>query len=143
MKPSSLRMRASSSFSLEAGTSTFCWRARMPLRMRVKKSATGSVKLIVLLLLCPFAPLMRRTCGNALLSMVDGRWSMATRAATAYLPGRLGNAGDFAPQRQATEAQAANAELAQESAGTPADLAAVVLPAGEDSAPIASETWVP
>src|SRR5437588_11934020 len=39
-------MRASSSLSLLAGTSTLGWRARMALRMRDKKSATGSVKFI-------------------------------------------------------------------------------------------------
>src|SRR4051812_19107579 len=43
MKPSSLRMRAISSFSLEAGESTLACRARMALRMRDRKSATGSV----------------------------------------------------------------------------------------------------
>src|SRR5579883_2996401 len=40
-------MRAISVFSLEAGTSSFWWRARIALRRRVRKSATGSVKLIV------------------------------------------------------------------------------------------------
>src|SRR5580704_13337625 len=40
-------MRAISTFSLEAGTSTFWWRARIALRMRVSMSATGSVKFIV------------------------------------------------------------------------------------------------
>src|SRR3954464_2045616 len=43
MKPSSLRMRAISSFSLEAGESTLACRARIALRMRDRKSATGSV----------------------------------------------------------------------------------------------------
>src|ERR1700679_3061589 len=40
-------MRAISVFSFDAGTSSFWWRARMELRMRVTKSATGSVKLIL------------------------------------------------------------------------------------------------
>src|ERR1700684_2157052 len=40
-------MRAISVFSFEAGTSSFWWRARMELRMRVTKSDTGSVKLIL------------------------------------------------------------------------------------------------
>src|SRR5581483_10179186 len=49
-------MRAISTFSLEEGTSTFCWRVARALRIRVKKSATGSVKLILFFLLgCPFA----------------------------------------------------------------------------------------
>src|SRR5437763_16937556 len=40
-------MPAISSFSLEAGTSTFCCRARIALRIRASMSATGSVKFIV------------------------------------------------------------------------------------------------
>src|ERR1700684_96892 len=39
-------MRAISTFSLECGTSTFWCRALMALRTRVKKSETGSVKLM-------------------------------------------------------------------------------------------------
>src|SRR5438309_5752966 len=39
-------IRAISSFSLEEGTSSFCWCARIALRTRVRKSATGSVKFI-------------------------------------------------------------------------------------------------
>src|SRR5258708_39007185 len=38
-------MRAISVFSFDAGTSSFWWRARMELRMRVTQSATGAVKL--------------------------------------------------------------------------------------------------
>ena len=41
-------MRAISIFSFEAGTSSFCWRALTALRIRVNKSATGSVKLILI-----------------------------------------------------------------------------------------------
>src|SRR5580704_5507973 len=57
MYPSSFRMRAISTFSLEAGTSTFWCRACSALRTLVSMSATGSVNLIV----CfssrhPFAP---------------------------------------------------------------------------------------
>ena len=37
MYPSSFRMRAISAFNFEAGTSSFWWRARMELRMRVRK----------------------------------------------------------------------------------------------------------
>src|SRR3954452_22920398 len=36
-------MRASSTLSFDDGTSTVSWAAVMPLRMRVRKSATGSV----------------------------------------------------------------------------------------------------
>jgi hypothetical protein len=42
------------------------------------------------------------------------------------LPGRLRDPGNLSTQRQASEAQATDAELAQKSARTPADLAAVV-----------------
>jgi hypothetical protein len=48
-----------------------------------------------------------------------------------FSPGRLGNPGDLAPQRQSAETQAADAELAQVSARTSAQLAAVVLPGRE------------
>src|ERR1700748_3617430 len=41
-------MRAISSFSFEAGTSTFWCRARIALRIRVSMSATGSVNFIVI-----------------------------------------------------------------------------------------------
>src|SRR4051794_34556664 len=42
-KPSSRRISARRFFTLEAGTSTSVLRARMPLRIRVRKSAIGSV----------------------------------------------------------------------------------------------------
>src|SRR2546428_3982674 len=62
-------MRAISSFSLEAGTSTFWCRARIALRIRVSMSATGSVNFIALLLLShPFSPPQRRTSDGFLLS---------------------------------------------------------------------------
>src|SRR5215469_14069773 len=57
-------MRAISSFSLEAGTSTFCWRERIALRTRVRKSATGSVKFI-----CTFSlPVSHHSGGTAAIS---------------------------------------------------------------------------
>src|ERR1041384_5181640 len=46
MKPSSRRMRAISTFSLEDGTSTFASLARTPLRIRVSISGMGSVMFI-------------------------------------------------------------------------------------------------
>src|SRR5712692_4551673 len=58
-------MRAISSFSLEAGTSTFWCRALIALRMRASMSATGSVNLIALLLLRrPFASTVLADRGN-------------------------------------------------------------------------------
>src|SRR6185437_9740105 len=69
MYPSSFKMRAISSFSLEAGTSSFWCRAEIELRMRASKSATGSVKLIFVHLLlsspvCP--PSAGETCRDVL-----------------------------------------------------------------------------
>src|SRR5579864_9122395 len=46
-------MRAISAFSLEAGTSTFGWRAWIALRTRVSMSAMGSVVIVLLLRLLP------------------------------------------------------------------------------------------
>src|SRR5690349_19544750 len=46
-------MRAISVLSLEAGTSTLGWRARIALRTRVSMSAMGSVIMILLLRLLP------------------------------------------------------------------------------------------
>src|SRR5512134_2005024 len=43
MYPSSFRMRAISTLSLERGTSTLVTLARTPFRIRVSRSATGSV----------------------------------------------------------------------------------------------------
>src|SRR4051812_31306050 len=43
MLPCSRRTRASSVLNLEAGMSTSSWSARRPFRMRVRKSAIGSV----------------------------------------------------------------------------------------------------
>jgi hypothetical protein len=43
MNPSSLRISASRTLSFEEGMSTFSCSARLPLRMRVSMSATGSV----------------------------------------------------------------------------------------------------
>src|SRR5580700_4238436 len=79
-------MRAISVFSLEAGTSTLGWRARMALRTRVSMSAIGSLVIPALQLFL---------------------W---------LSPARLRDAGDLPVQRQLAEAQPANAELAQKRA---------------------------
>ena len=50
---------------------------------------------------------------------------------TETLPARLDDAGNFSLERQRAEAQTANAELAQETARPPAELAPVVLAAAE------------
>src|SRR6185312_16440205 len=46
-------MRAISVFSLEAGTSTFGWRAAIALRTRVSMSAMGSLVIVLLLEFLP------------------------------------------------------------------------------------------
>src|SRR5579875_1474138 len=46
MYPSAWRIRASSTFSFDAGASTCSWPAAAPLRIRVKKSAIGSVSIL-------------------------------------------------------------------------------------------------
>jgi hypothetical protein len=48
-----------------------------------------------------------------------------------YLPARFNNSGNFSPQGQLAEAQAAKAELAQVRTGPAADFAAIVLAAGK------------
>src|SRR5262245_58778691 len=55
-------MRAISSFSLEAGTSTLGWCAWIALRTRARKSATGSVKLMFIALLISRVSSRWRTC---------------------------------------------------------------------------------
>src|SRR5581483_245476 len=107
---------------------------------RASISATGSVNLIVLLLLIArllrFQLADRRTCGD-LLAQPQGLnpvWPGPLRHdknVPFQLPGRLRDARNFSPQRESTEAQAANAELAQVGARTSANLAAVVLARGE------------
>src|SRR5258708_2402282 len=114
-------MRAISSFSREAGISSFWWRACIELRMRVRKSATGSVKLILFLLLSsPVCPAVR---GNpAVTYCVAARfWLLAsgepvrilhpTRGqkliASSFLPRRLHDPGYLALERQTAETEAA------------------------------------
>src|SRR5215469_4196804 len=71
-------MRAISTFSLEAGISTFWCRALAALRIRASMSATGSVNLIVCFSSShPFAPRsaenLQRLASNL------GRWSLVVR----------------------------------------------------------------
>src|SRR5205085_7458971 len=96
MKPSLLRIRATSTFSFEAGSSTRSWCDVMPLRMRVSMSAIGSVIDIVD-------------------SWLSGR----------CLPARLGHARDVAAERQLPKTDAAKLKLTKEAARPTADLAAV------------------
>ena len=128
-------MRAISTFSREAGTSTFWCRACSALRTLVSISATGSVNLIV----CfssrhPFAPRSAENLRQLLLRCHPERnaFCLAKDLRPAMpLPRRLRDARNLAAQRQPAEAQAAQAELAQISARTSANLAAVVSARGK------------
>src|SRR5580704_11466855 len=90
-------MRAISVFSLETGTSTRWCLAAAALRMRVKKSAMGSV--------CIVSPVMRR-------------WPRR-------LPACLHDAGNFSLERHTAETDSAHLELANVGASAAADAAAV------------------
>src|SRR5947209_8023054 len=142
-------MRAISSFSFDDGTSNLGCFALCALRMRVKKSATGSVKLIVTLLYFLHSPVCLHhparsipaprgpsffamtgwtqepaaasfipdcTASAALSSHFARADPALARCSRFGLPTGLGNTGNLAPQGQCTEAQAAQAELAQERA---------------------------
>src|SRR5579863_3752032 len=112
--PSSFKMRAISAFSLEAGTSTFGWRAWIALRTRVSMSAMGS--LVIVLLLLNASPLSAADVGGA--------WD-----AHFFLPARLRHARNLTVQRELAEAQTADAEFAQKSARPSTSPAAVTMPA--------------
>src|SRR5437667_12641742 len=90
--------RTSSVFRFEAGTSTFLCFALHALRMHVKRSATGSLTDMV-----PFPVMGARR-----------------------LPARFDHARDLAQQGELPEANAAEAEVAQESARPAAAVATVV-----------------
>src|ERR1051326_525549 len=118
-------MRAISTLSLEAGTSTFWCRALIALRMRANISATGSVNLIVLLLLSsPFASLHHEEPAAASIFHCIVPIGLAM---SHDLPRRFRNARNFSTQGQPAETKAANTKLAKISARTSADLAAVML----------------
>src|SRR5215510_2282779 len=89
------------SLTPDAGTSTVACLASCPLRMRVNRSAMGSVMLMSL----------RSPYGG-------GRRS----------PAGLDHSRQLAVQGQVAEADATQTELAQEATRTPAALTAVVLP---------------
>src|SRR5215213_3815996 len=100
MKPSSLRILQISTLSLEIGTSSRSCLARRALRIRLSRSAMGSVMLIVSLL----------------------------ESLKPASPARLDHAGQIALQRQLAEVDAAETELAVVAAGAAADPAAVAIP---------------
>src|SRR5664279_4181255 len=112
-------MRAISVFSLEAGTSTFGWRACIALRTRVSMSAMGSLVIFLL----PEPP------GRAIDRGPSPRPQHLAPGSHISLPTGLRHAGYLAIQGELPEAQAAYAELAQEPARAPAAPAAVTMPA--------------
>src|SRR5262245_27919335 len=119
-------MRAISTFSLEAGISTFWCRARIELRMRASMSATGSVNLIVCFSsIRPFAPRLAENLQRLATSVV-GQKRPTTKTTHRSLPGRLRNPGNLALQREPAEAKPAYPELAEIRPWPSADLAAVV-----------------
>jgi hypothetical protein len=108
--------------------------------MRVKKSATGSVKFIRSF---SFARSLRRSGEEPAASKTRfsfhvsrscrvpapvGRETENEKRETALLPGRLTDARNFSAQCQPAEAQAAKAEFAQEAARAAADMTAIPLP---------------
>src|SRR5215469_7866030 len=103
MKPSSLRMRAISVFSLEAGTSTLGWRAWIAFRTRVSMSAMGSLIIVLLLQFLPASlghawdlavqsELAEAEATNTELAQEAAR-TTAAPTAVAVPGGQLGNAG--------------------------------------------------
>src|SRR5581483_3644986 len=148
-------MRAISSFKREAGISTFWCRAWSAFRTLVSISATGSVNLIVCFSSShSFAPrpaenlqrlasCVRTFCHpkgcvfcrpkdlSASRESFSCREQSIAQSRVRLLPRRLRNPWNLPAQRELAEAQAANAELAQKRAWTPAELAAVVLARGK------------
>src|SRR5271165_4055319 len=110
MYPSSLRIRAISIFSREAGTSTFAWRAETAFRTRVSMSAMGSA--VIVSYSAPFIVLS----------------SIQPALGQSYLPTSLGDARNLARQRQLPEADPAQGKLAEKAARTSAGLTTVSQP---------------
>src|SRR5262249_25093639 len=101
-------MRAISVFRLEAGTSTFCCRALIALRMRASMSATGSVNFIRFASPCPLS-----WVSHLFACPVLNFAHFASLGRGLSSPGRLRNAGYLPAQRQPAEAQPADTKLAQ------------------------------
>src|SRR5688500_14450314 len=94
MYPSSLRIRAISSFNFEAGTSTRECFAAMALRIRVNMSAIGSV-----------IPYSIFDCQLPIADLKN--WKLAIGNRQCYLPTRLNYAGYLPLERQLAETDAA------------------------------------
>src|SRR5947209_16430135 len=100
MKPSSFSTSQMRCFILLAGTSKSARPARCALRIRVNRSAIGSVMLTLTTSSLPY-PWARRLANG--------------------LPGRLDDSGDLAVEGAVSEADTAHLELVQEGAIAPAD----------------------
>src|SRR3954471_13985278 len=97
---------------LEWGIVTRSWYAWLALRRRVSMSAIGSVMVI--------------GCQTLLAVVPAGRSRQAFGEASNWLPGSLGNAGQFATVRHLADAHPAQPELAVDGLRPPATLAAGV-----------------
>src|SRR5438270_12446389 len=119
---------------LLAGSSTCSRPARWALRIRVKRSAIGSVRLIFSSSGQPYLPARWLDVACGLRLAACGRPCRCPRAASRgsqagpRLPRRLDHSGHLALQGAVAEADAAHLELVQEGAAPPADGAAVVGP---------------
>src|SRR3972149_4224063 len=121
-KPSSRRTSARRFLSFEPGTSTVALRDRIPLRMRVRRSAIGSV----MVHLCSSGPRCgSRSPGRS--AAPRSRGSIPAASARTALPARLHDAGDLALERQEAEAEAAELELPHVRARAPAQRATVAI----------------
>src|SRR4051812_3293887 len=121
-KPSSRRTSQIFCFTLLAGSSTSSSPARWALRIRVRRSATGSVMLICDYLRRPYPWARRR-----ILRWTTRRTSRGRRrrlSGYAFLPRRLDDSCNFALQGAIAEADPAHLELVQERPAAAAELAA-------------------
>src|SRR5580658_2558514 len=95
--------------------------------MRVRKSATGSVKLIVSPSSLVRSTHLAENQQECLWRHHVTNYSVPVLEFLKHLPGRLGHAWNISAQRQLAEAQTAHSELAQIRTRTAAKLAAVML----------------
>src|SRR5439155_2402307 len=125
MKRSRSSSLAISVLSCEAGTSSLRCLARTALRIAVRKSAIGSETAMRF----SSVPASRRTrCPPAAWSSRAPQQAPARRLRGDVSPARFDDARNLTGQRQLTEADAAQPEVAQEAARTPAAMAAGVRP---------------
>src|SRR6266542_2889747 len=100
-KPSRLRISAMLALSFECGSTTSSWYAELALRRRVKKSAIGSV--IVMVTCQPFSP------GSRSFPVAWGFSGLWRNGCFLGLPAGLGHAGELAAVGHLPQADAAEA----------------------------------